>query len=79
MGRLTNHSRRRSWVSLSRRARHPAAPGTRPMHLVHRVSLCCLPAQSWGLPEPLGGDLLGAPSGEQSPGCGGLLRALLYF
>jgi hypothetical protein len=32
-----------------------------------------------GLPGPLGGDLLGAPSGEQSPRCGGLLRALLYL
>jgi hypothetical protein len=56
MGRSTHHSRRRSRVSLPRRARHPTAPGTRPAHLVHRVSLCCLPAQSRGLPGPLGGD-----------------------
>jgi hypothetical protein len=32
-----------------------------------------------GLPGPLGGDLLGAPSGEQSPWCGDLLRALFYL
>jgi hypothetical protein len=30
--------------------------------------LCCLPAQSWGLPGPLGSDLFGAPFGEQSRG-----------
>jgi hypothetical protein len=75
----THHSRRRSRVSLPRRAQHPAMPGTRPVYLVHRVSLCGLPAESRGLPEPLGGDLLDAPSGEQSLGCGGLLRALLYL
>jgi hypothetical protein len=34
---------------------------------------------SWGLPGPLGGDLLGGQSGEQSPGCRGLLRALFYL
>jgi hypothetical protein len=79
MGRSTHHSRRRSWVSLPRRARHPAAPGTRPAYLVHRVSLCCLPTQPRGLLGPLGGELLGVPSGEQSPRCGGLLRALLYL
>jgi hypothetical protein len=79
MGRSTHHSRRRSRVSLPRRARHPAVPSTRPAYLVHRVSMCCLPAQSRGLPGPLGGDLLGAPSGEQSPRCEGLLRALLYL
>jgi hypothetical protein len=49
---------------LPRCARHPATPGTRPAYLVHRVSLCGLSAQSRGLPGPLGGDLLGAPSGE---------------
>jgi hypothetical protein len=37
---------------------------TWPAYLVYRVSLCGLPAQSWGLPGPLGGDLLGAPSRE---------------
>jgi hypothetical protein len=79
MGCSTHYSRRHSRVSLPRRAQHPAALGTRPTHLVHRVSLCCLPAQSQGLPGPLGGNLLGAPSGEQSPGCRGLLRALLYL
>jgi hypothetical protein len=79
MGCSTHHSRRRSRVSLPRRARHPAAPGARLAHLVHRVSLCCLSAQSWGLPRQLRGDLLGASSEEQSLGCGGLLRALLYL
>jgi hypothetical protein len=79
MGHSTHHSRRRSRVSLPRRARHPAAPGTRPAYLVHRVSLYCLPAQSRGLPGPLGGDLLGEPSEEQSSGCGDLLGALLYL
>jgi hypothetical protein len=69
MGRSTHHSRRRSRVPLPRCARHLAAPCTRSTHLVHRVSLCCLLAQSLGLPGPLGGDLLGASSGEQSPGC----------
>jgi hypothetical protein len=49
------------------------------VYLVYRVSLCCLPAQSRGLPGPLRGDLFGAPSGEQSPGCEGLLGALLYL
>jgi hypothetical protein len=76
MGCLTHHSRRCSRVSLPRRARHPATSGTRPAYLVHRVLLCGLPAQSRGLPGSLGGDLLGAPSGEQSPRCGDLLRAL---
>jgi hypothetical protein len=79
MGCSTHHSRRRSRVSLPLRARHPATPGTRPAYLVHRVLLCGLPAQSRGLPEPLGGDLFGAPSGEQSPGCEGLLRALFHL
>ena len=37
------------------------------------------PAQSRGLPGPLGGDLLGALSGEQSLGCGDLLRALFHL
>jgi hypothetical protein len=32
-----------------------------------------------GFTRPLGGDLLGAPSGEQSPGCGDLLRALFHL
>jgi hypothetical protein len=79
MGCSTHHSRRCSRVSLPRCTRHPATSGTRPAYLVYRVSLCDLPAQSRGLPGPLGGDLLGAPSGEQSPGCGDLLRALLYL
>jgi hypothetical protein len=79
MGCSTHHSRRCSRVSLPRCARHPATLGTRPAYLVHRVSLCGLPAQSRGLPGPLGGDLLGASSGEQSPGCGGLLRALFHL
>jgi hypothetical protein len=68
MGCSTHHSRRRSRVSLLQRARHPATPGTRSAYLVHRVSLCGLPAQSRGLPRPLGGDLLGAPSEEESSG-----------
>jgi hypothetical protein len=79
MGCSTHHSQRRSRVSLSRRARHPAMPGTRPAYLVHLVSQCGLPAQSRGLPGPLGGDLFGAPSGEQSLGCRGLFRALFYL
>jgi hypothetical protein len=79
MGCSTHHSRRRSRVSLPRCARHPAMLGTRPAYLVHRVSLCDLPAQSRGLPGPLGGNLFGAPFGEQSLGCGGLLRALFYL
>jgi hypothetical protein len=79
MGCSTHHSRHRSLVSLPRHARHPATLGTRPAYLVHRVSLCGLPAQSRGLLGPLGGDLLGAPSGEQSPGCGDLLRALFHL
>jgi hypothetical protein len=79
MGCSTHHSRRRSRVSLPRCARHPATLGTRPAYLVYRVSLCGLLAPSRGLLGPLGGDLLGAPSGEQSSGCGGLLRALLYL
>jgi hypothetical protein len=32
-----------------------------------------------GLPGPLGGDLLGAPSVEQSPRCRDLLRALFHL
>jgi hypothetical protein len=40
---------------------------------------CVVTQHSRGLPGPLGGDLLGAPSGEQSPGCGGMLRALFYL
>jgi hypothetical protein len=79
MGCLTHHSRRCSRVSLPRRARHPAALGTQPTYLVHRVSLCCLLAQSLGLLGQLGGDLLGALSGEQSSGCRDLLRALLHL
>jgi hypothetical protein len=47
-------TRDRSRVSLSRRARHPDAPGTRPTHLVYRVSLCCLPAQSRGFTRTVG-------------------------
>jgi hypothetical protein len=79
MGCSTHHSGRCSRVSLPRRARHPAKLGTRTAYLVHRVSLCDLPAQSQGLPGLLGGDLLGAQSGEQSLGCGGLLRALFHL
>jgi hypothetical protein len=79
MGCPTHHSRRCSRVSLPRRARHPATSGTRPTYLVYRVSLCGLLAQSRRLPGPLGGDLLGAPSEEQSPGCRGLLRAIFHL
>jgi hypothetical protein len=51
MGCSTHHSRRCSRVSLPRHAQHPATSGTRPVYLVHRVSLCGLPAQSRVYPD----------------------------
>jgi hypothetical protein len=79
MGCSTHHSQRCSRMSLPRRARHPSTPSTRPTYLVHRVSLCGLPAQLRGLPGQLGGDLLGAPSGEQSLGSGDLRTTLFHL
>jgi hypothetical protein len=78
MGRPTHHSWRRSWLSFPWLSRHLAVSDLRPTHLVYRVPLCSLPAQSWVIPRPMGGYLLGAPSGRWSPGCRCLLRELFY-
>jgi hypothetical protein len=45
-------------------ARPITRDAARPTHMVHRVSLCSLPASSWAIPGPVGGYLLGAPSGR---------------
>jgi hypothetical protein len=43
-----------SWLSFPRCSRHLTVLSLRPTHLVYRVPLCSLPAQSWVIPGPMG-------------------------
>jgi hypothetical protein len=56
----------------------PCCVGPSTEHLVNRVLLCSLPAQSRAIPGSMGGYLPSAPSGWWSLGCWGLLIELFY-
>jgi hypothetical protein len=79
MGRPTHHSWHRPQLSVLQCSRHLAASGFRLTHLIDRVPLFSLPAQSQVIPRPMGGYLPSVPSGWSSSRCRGLLRALHYL